>query len=275
MTTRFIENNIPVKAIAASNAQNDSGIFELNFRDERYLPFEGAGAISEWSLELFNDLPANNPDPAHPDFGKPLRQFDYRLDFRRHAARQIHGERRRWARSRTAQSRIFGTTSARTGQRRLCACSTCGRTFLSQWHRFLHPTAPTNGNIFELEMSPTLFPVRDLGKTLKINTIWLLARCADAGSYGVVLTPPLPEPPPAGSNTVTLTPSNQFGGLHFGQKPEDPAESALGIEIEPAGTPITWRLRMTRPGGGNLQEDPVTHAIEVEDILLILGYEWE
>jgi hypothetical protein len=74
---RFIENNIPVKAIAASHAQNDSGVFELSFRDERYLPFEGAGAISEWSLELFNDLPSNNPTPTNPDFGKFLRQFDY------------------------------------------------------------------------------------------------------------------------------------------------------------------------------------------------------
>jgi len=73
---RFIENNIPVKAIATSNAQNDSGVFELSFRDERYVPFEVAGlAHSEWSLELFSDLPSNNPDPTTPDFGKPLRQF--------------------------------------------------------------------------------------------------------------------------------------------------------------------------------------------------------
>ena len=67
---RFVENNIPVKAITASHAQNDSGVFELSFRDERYLPFEGAGVISEWSLELFSD-------PGNPDFGKALRQFDY------------------------------------------------------------------------------------------------------------------------------------------------------------------------------------------------------
>ncbi|MGH9961345.1 MAG: neuraminidase-like domain-containing protein, partial [Pyrinomonadaceae bacterium] len=66
---RFVESSIPVKAIAASNAQNDSGVFELSFRDERYLPFEGAGAVSYWSLELFSDINA--------DFGKPLRQFDY------------------------------------------------------------------------------------------------------------------------------------------------------------------------------------------------------
>lgn len=35
-----------------SGASNDSGLFEANLRDERYLPFEGAGAIWIWSLEL-------------------------------------------------------------------------------------------------------------------------------------------------------------------------------------------------------------------------------
>jgi len=67
--SRFIENNIPVKSIAASTAQNDSGMFEMAFQESRYLPFEGAGVISGWQLELFND--------SGDDFGKPLRQFDY------------------------------------------------------------------------------------------------------------------------------------------------------------------------------------------------------
>jgi hypothetical protein len=39
-------------SIATSQGQNDAGMFELNYRDERYLPFEGAGAISTWRLEL-------------------------------------------------------------------------------------------------------------------------------------------------------------------------------------------------------------------------------
>ncbi|GAA1980208.1 neuraminidase-like domain-containing protein [Microbacterium pumilum] len=42
----------PQVAIATSSANRDSGAFELNFNDPRYLPFEGAGAISSWSLEL-------------------------------------------------------------------------------------------------------------------------------------------------------------------------------------------------------------------------------
>lgn len=40
------------QSIATSSGQNDSGMFEMNFRDERYLPFEGAGVDSSWTLEL-------------------------------------------------------------------------------------------------------------------------------------------------------------------------------------------------------------------------------
>ena len=53
---RFITFNIPITAIAASTGQNDSGVFELNFKDECYIPFEGAGAISKWRLELPKDF---------------------------------------------------------------------------------------------------------------------------------------------------------------------------------------------------------------------------
>jgi hypothetical protein len=38
--------------IALSRGVNDSGMFQVNFQDERYLPFEGTGAVSTWKLEL-------------------------------------------------------------------------------------------------------------------------------------------------------------------------------------------------------------------------------
>jgi len=41
-----------ISSIATSSAQNDNGMFELNFNDERYLPFEGAGVISDWQISL-------------------------------------------------------------------------------------------------------------------------------------------------------------------------------------------------------------------------------
>lgn len=49
---RFVYNVGNVQSIATSHSQNDAGMFELNFSDERYLPFEGTGAISSWRLEL-------------------------------------------------------------------------------------------------------------------------------------------------------------------------------------------------------------------------------
>jgi hypothetical protein len=49
---RFVHDPIGITSIATGRAQGDSGLFEFNFRDERYLPFEGAGAISRWRLEL-------------------------------------------------------------------------------------------------------------------------------------------------------------------------------------------------------------------------------
>jgi hypothetical protein len=55
--SRFRDFTGAIQSIITSNAQNDSGLFETNLRDERYLPFEGAGAISRWRLEIPNDIP--------------------------------------------------------------------------------------------------------------------------------------------------------------------------------------------------------------------------
>jgi Tc toxin complex TcA C-terminal TcB-binding domain len=38
--------------IATSSGQNDAGLFDANLRDERWLPFEGQGAASSWSLNM-------------------------------------------------------------------------------------------------------------------------------------------------------------------------------------------------------------------------------
>jgi hypothetical protein len=54
--SRIVKQYGALEAIATSSGQNDTGMFELNFRDERYLPFEFAGAVSRWRLEL----PAEN-----------------------------------------------------------------------------------------------------------------------------------------------------------------------------------------------------------------------
>jgi hypothetical protein len=51
----------PIESVVTSTGRDDSGMFVTDFNDERFLPFEGAGAIGTWRLEL----------PA------TMRQFDY------------------------------------------------------------------------------------------------------------------------------------------------------------------------------------------------------
>jgi hypothetical protein len=53
---RFVDYFSPVQSIVTSSGNNDSGMFETNLRDERFLPFEGAGAISTWELKLPSDF---------------------------------------------------------------------------------------------------------------------------------------------------------------------------------------------------------------------------
>ena len=55
---RFVDYIGSVQSIVTSGASNDSGLFETNLRDERFLPFEGVGAESTWKLDLPKDSPA-------------------------------------------------------------------------------------------------------------------------------------------------------------------------------------------------------------------------
>ena len=101
-----------------------------------------------------------------------------------------------------------------------------------------------------------------MGKTLKINTITLLAHCTDAGPYQVQFTP---EAPGATSTLALNRGVNEYGGLHFA------AGDTSNDTLEVGETATKWSLKMigNGPGGGILQEN------EVEDVLLVLGYQWE
>jgi len=54
---RFMYNVGPIQTVATSTCQDDSGLFEVGFHDERYLPFEGTGAIATWQLQIPSVFP--------------------------------------------------------------------------------------------------------------------------------------------------------------------------------------------------------------------------
>jgi hypothetical protein len=73
---------------------------------------------------------------------------------------------------------------------------------------------------------------------------------------------------------MTLTTADhEFGGLYFHQ--EGVATLPPSIAIAPTDPPAKWQFRMTHDDGADLQEDPVRHVMEMEDALLVLGYEWD
>lgn len=49
---RFVQQFGAYESITTSSGQGDTGIFEMNFNDGRYLPFEFSSAVSRWRIEL-------------------------------------------------------------------------------------------------------------------------------------------------------------------------------------------------------------------------------
>jgi len=127
--SRFSHGFATTQSIATSSAQNDSGLFELNFRDERYLPFEGAGAISDWRLELSGKWG-----------GVEVPQFDFNtitdvILHLRYTARD-GGELLKQAAIGELQDGLNRLVS-RPGEQGLFRLFSLRHEFPTEWHRFL------------------------------------------------------------------------------------------------------------------------------------------
>jgi hypothetical protein len=78
--------------VATSTGQNDAGVFELTFRGERYLPFEGAGAVnSEWRLSLPKTFKPFDYDSINDVILRLSYTAEYDEDFRHDVERDNAG----------------------------------------------------------------------------------------------------------------------------------------------------------------------------------------
>jgi hypothetical protein len=124
---RFVRNYVQLQSIAVSHAQQDSGLFELSFRDDRFLPFEGAGAVSRWRL----DLPAE------------FRQFDYDtisdvIFHLQYTAREGGGMLKQ-----AAENNLNSYLENTSGEEGMAGLFNLKSEFPNEWYRFQHPG---NGN---------------------------------------------------------------------------------------------------------------------------------
>lgn len=63
------------KQVVLSHGVEDSGLFTLNYDDERFLPFEGTGVVSEWSL-IFS-----NTNQAQQDIYESLNDVIFHVNY--------------------------------------------------------------------------------------------------------------------------------------------------------------------------------------------------
>jgi peptidoglycan hydrolase-like protein with peptidoglycan-binding domain len=178
---RFVDNLAAIQSIATSGGQNDSGLFELNFRDDRYLPFEGAGAISRWRIQL--PLETN--------------RFD------RNTISDVIMHLRYTAREGGDGLRAAALPPQTSGARLL----SLRHEFPTAWHRFLNAEADME-QLLVLRRMDERFPFRRPGVTIALNRVVMVGRFANAETYTASLAPLV-------NNNVNLNPTSALHGLHM------------------------------------------------------------
>lgn len=156
---RFKDYFGSLPSIVTSSAQNDSGLFETNLRDERYLPFENSGVVSEWQIEL----------PAG------FRQFDYDtisdvILHVRYTAREGGGLLKQQAtlELQTALNEFIRSE----GQQGLAQVFSLRHEFPTEWHRFLNPTsAAVDHNTVTLGLTKDRFPFLFQSRPITVGKI--------------------------------------------------------------------------------------------------------
>jgi hypothetical protein len=172
--SHFLNNFAATQSIATSSAQNDSGLFELNFRDERYLPFEGAGVISQWLIEMPADCNAFDFETISDvviglkytarDGGESLRAV----------ARQaavLPGP--------ADQSVLNLSPPAFSRQSGLTRFFSLRHEFPSEWYKFLSPQSGDVSQNLLLQVEAERFPYQYRGKKIAVTQLSVLMKFKD------------------------------------------------------------------------------------------------
>ena len=252
---RFRSSNAPMTSIATSTAQNDSGVFEFNFRDERYLPFEGSGAISDWQLELSTE--------------KDFRQFDYStiadvILQLRFTARENGGLFKDGAVD--YLKRFIANDEDWTNEPMMRGFS-MKHEFSTEWHRFLHPAVAGEDQILSFTLGKESFPFFTRDRVIVVTELVVLARCSKVGVYKMILTLTNLDEETVVSSEVNMPISERYGGMNKATL----AVNAAGLnldELDISG-PMTLKLKFTTAlDYKSLNTDPD----EVDDLFVVFHY---
>jgi hypothetical protein len=238
------------QTIATSNCQNDAGLFDVNLHDDRWLPFEGQGAISTWNLTL---------DPRDNNF-----DFTTITDVILHLRYTARG-----GGDQTAANNVRTGLKALTPPNPRTIMLSVQNTFPDGYYTFMNPAATAPAQTLTLPLSSNVFPYANLAHGI--------AQLDNLSMYVVLSVP-------ASGNTIPATFSGSVNPISLapmpGQTTSNTAIEALTAQVTftPAvSAPQTFTLTINSsdipPGlATKVNGQTVLDPTKVEDILLVLNY---
>jgi hypothetical protein len=260
---RFVTNFAAMQSIATSTAQNDSGIFELNFRDECYLPFEVAGTTSSWRIDMPTDCNAFDFDT--------ITDVIIKLNY---TARE-GGQLLKASAKKALKDEI---ENADTSQ--LVRLFSLKHEFSTEWYQFLHPTDPTNSqdikHVISLQLNQDRFPFQFRGQEVSVNSLIMFLKVEeDFSSNSDKLKIHLNNDAGDAGKDFTSD-GSPFAGLPF-TKPEInpiPIPTQFNLEVREADLPkspasdTTWWQKVQINGKDHIRLNPDA----IKDIWLVYNY---
>jgi hypothetical protein len=188
-------------AMATSTGVNDAGLFQLDFNDVRYLPFEYMGAVSRWRLEL----------PPDTNYFDPNTLTDAVLHLN-YTARE-GGDLLRRAASAAAAGRLPGDGWSFFDLR---------HDFPDAWELFDRPVAREGGRRdLALHLSRKLFPYLPYNPPIRVTRVMLLFETACLPERPPEPPCCCPEPGAFGAHIVTLLAKAAEAGWQRGGRGEN------------------------------------------------------
>jgi len=177
-------------SIATSNAQDDPGVFDLSFRDERHMPFEGAGAVASFHLEL----PKSFRPFDYQTIDDVVVRVNYTAEADRAFAQQIQA----------LNAATEGTLLNFLSNNSLARAFSLRREFSNAFNRLVHSPAGTAVKVaIEEKHMPFFLHGRDLAVTKAVLAVRPREGQA-VGAFGLSID---------GTPFAGFAPDTSFGGL--------------------------------------------------------------
>ncbi len=218
--------------IATSTAQNDAGVFNVNFKEERYMPFEGVGAVnSKWKLSL----PSTFRSFDYSTINDVILHISYTAQYSEDFRDDVE----------SVSETITGNLNTYLGSNPIPRMFSLRQEFSQAFNQLTHSELDTE---IRIELSEKHFPYFLLGKELNITTATLVIEAEEENMVDDTGTPIGINP------TITIEGNNGDSTLNsfvvdskYGL-PSHRVPTTILLPFNPTNFPLTIKIVLNDAG---------------------------